>query len=178
MPPPALGELALLGEPGEPQDDEDRRAQEQQRRAQEQQRRALEEERRAQEEVRRSMDRDNSDYQRGKSYLDRKAYDKAVEVFSRVIENKGSRADGAYYWRAYAQNRIGKRDEALASLSELQKAYPKSRWLDDAKALEAEIRQKSGQAISPESTADEEMKIIALQALSESDPERSIPMLE
>src|ERR1035441_8414691 len=151
MPPPALEELALLGEPFEAQDDEARRAQEEQRRAQEEARRAQEEVRRGQEEVRRSMERDNSDYQRGKSYLDRKAYDKAIEAFNRVIENKGSRADGAFYWRAYAQNRVGKRDEALASLSELQKTYPKSRWLDDAKALEAEIRQMSGQPISPDS---------------------------
>lgn len=124
------------------------------------------------------MEHDESEYRRGKSYLDRKAYDKAVDAFSRVIENKGSRADGAYYWRAYSLNRVGKRDEALASLTELQKAYPKSHWLDDAKALEAEIRQKSGQPVSPESTADEDLKLMALQALSESDPERSIPMLE
>ena len=174
----ALGELALLDEPGEPQDDEPRRAQDEARRAQEEATACAGRRTTRQEEARRSMERDDTYYRRGKSYLDRKNYDQAIESFNRVIENKGSRADGALYWRAYAQNRLGKRDEALASLSELQKTYPKSRWLDDAKALEAEIRQKSGQPLSPESTADEDLKLLALQALAESDPERSIPMLE
>jgi len=176
--PAALAEVDMLGELGEAQDDGDRRAQDAAQRAREDQRRAQEEDRRAQDEARRGIEHDDSNYRRGKQYLDRKSYDQAVESFNRVIENKGSRADGSLYWRAYAQNRLGKRDEALASLAELQKAYPKSRWLDDAKALEAEIRQKSGQPISPESTADEDLKLMALQALSETDPERSIPMLE
>ena len=185
MPPPALAEVALLADPGDAQDDDQRRAQEDAQRAREEAQRAREEAQRgreeaqrAREEERRYQERDESDYRHGKSYLDRKSYDKAIDAFNRVIENKGSRADGALYWRAYAQNKLGKRDEALASLSELQKTYPKSRWLDDAKALEVEIRQKSGQPVSPESTADEDLKLMALQALSESDPERSIPMLE
>ena len=148
------------------------------RRAQDDVRRAQDEERRAQDEVRRNMEREDRYYRQGKSYLDHKSYDQAIESFNRVIENKSSRSDGALYWRAYAQNRMGKRDEALASLSELQKNYPKSRWLDDARALESEVRQKSGKPMSPESAADEDLKIMALQALSENDPERAIPMLE
>src|SRR5260370_41984436 len=83
-------------------------------------------------EARRAQDNDERYYRSGKSYLDRKEYDKAVDAFNRVIENKGSRSDGALYWRAYAQNRLGKREDALASLAELQKSYPSSHWLDDA----------------------------------------------
>jgi len=87
-------------------------------------------------EAKMQQDRDDRSYRQGKSYLDRKEYDKAIDQFDRVIENKGSRADGAYYWRAYAQNKIGKRDEAIASLNELQKNYASSRWVEDAKALQ------------------------------------------
>jgi tetratricopeptide (TPR) repeat protein len=133
---------------------------------------------RARSEARRAQDNDERYYRSGKSYLDRKDYDKAVEAFNRVIENKGSRSDGALYWRAYAQNRLGKREDALASLAELQKSYPSSRWLDDAKALSVEIRAQSGQPVTPESTTDEDLKLLALQSLGNSDPERSIPMLE
>ena len=71
--------------------------------------------------------------------------DDAIDAFNRVIEDKGSRADGALYWRAYAENKLGKRTEAQATIAELKKTYPNSHWLDDAKALEVEVGQQSGQ---------------------------------
>ncbi|MBZ5610154.1 MAG: HEAT repeat domain-containing protein [Acidobacteriia bacterium] len=134
--------------------------------------------RRARDLSRQQQDRDERYYRAGKSYLDRKEYDKAIDAFNRVTENKGSRADGAYYWRAYAQNKAGRRDDALASLTELQNNYASSRWLDDAKALQVEIRQQAGQPVSPESATDEDLKLLALQSLVNTDPERSVPMLE
>jgi tetratricopeptide (TPR) repeat protein len=133
---------------------------------------------REQAQLRRLQDISSESYSRGKSYLDRKEYDRAIDAFSRVIDNKASRADGAYYWRAYAQNKLGHRDEALASLDELQKSYPGSRWLDDAKALQVEIRSQSGQPVSPETATDEDLKLLALNSLMNTDPERSIPLLE
>lgn len=134
--------------------------------------------RREREQLRRLQERSSVSYSRGKSYLDRKEYDRAIDAFTSVIEGKGSRADGAYYWRAYAQNKLGHRDEALASLDALQKSYPGSRWLDDAKALQVEIRSQSGQPVSPETASDEDLKLLALNSLMNTDPERSIPMLE
>jgi tetratricopeptide (TPR) repeat protein len=134
--------------------------------------------RREQEQLRRLQERSSESYSRGKSYLDRKEYDRAVDAFSQVIDSKNSRADGAYYWRAYAQNKLGHRDEALASLGELQKSYPGSRWLDDAKALQVEIRSQSGQPVSPETATDEDLKLLALNSLMNTEPERSLPMLE
>ncbi|HEV2687575.1 MAG TPA: HEAT repeat domain-containing protein [Bryobacteraceae bacterium] len=128
---------------------------------------------RAQAEIRRSQDREERYYRQGKAYLDRKDYDKAIDSFSRVIEEKGARADGALYWRGYAQLRLGKREEGLASLNELLKTYPNSRWLDDAKALIAE-----GGQVSPESASDEDMKLIAINALMNTEPERAVPLLE
>jgi tetratricopeptide (TPR) repeat protein len=132
---------------------------------------------RAKSESRRAQDTDERYYRSGKSYLDRKDYDKAIEAFNRVIENKGARADGALYWRAYAQNRSGKREDALASLAELQKSYPNSRWLDDARALQQEIRAQNGQ-VSPESATDEDLKLLAINSLMNTDPERAAPLLE
>lgn len=134
--------------------------------------------RREQQQLRRLEDSSSESYARGKSYLDRKEYDRAIDAFNRVIDDKASRADGAYYWRAYAQNKQGHRDEALASLGELEKSYPSSRWLDDAKALQVEIRSQSGQPVSPETATDEDLKLLALNSLMNTDPERSIPMLE
>ncbi|HYL75821.1 MAG TPA: HEAT repeat domain-containing protein, partial [Bryobacteraceae bacterium] len=93
--------------------------------------------------------------------------------FNRALEEKGPRADGALYWRAYAQIRLGKRDEGVASLNELLKNYPNSRWLDDAKALLAE----SGQ-VSPENATDEDLKLMAINSTMNIDPERAVPLLE
>jgi len=61
-------------------------------------------ERNAREQLRHLQERSSESYSRGKSYLDRKEYDRAIDTFNQVIDSKGSRADGAYYWRAYAQN--------------------------------------------------------------------------
>jgi len=121
---------------------------------------------------------DDSDYRRGMSYLDRHDYDKAIDAFNRVIENKGDRADGALYWRAYAQNKLGKFDDSLATIAELQKTYPQSRWLEDSKALEVEVRQAKGQPPSPENVSDEDLKLVAINSLMNSDPDRSIPIIE
>jgi hypothetical protein len=91
---------------------------------------------------------------------------------------EGRRADGALYWRAYAESKLGMTSEALATLDSLRQKHPQSRWLRDAKALEAEVRQGHGQAVSPETEADEELKLLALNSLMNVDPERAVPMLE
>jgi len=117
-------------------------------------------------------------YQKGTKALDERRYDKAIEAFSEVARLKGSRTDGALYWKAFAQNKQGQRTEALATIDALRKEFPGSRWLNEAKVLELEIRQASGQAVAPESEADEDLKLMAINSLQNSDPERALPMLE
>ena len=68
--------------------------------------------------------------------------------------------------------------EALAATAELRKSHPSSRWLDDARALEIEIKQAGGKPVSPESADDEELKLMALNSFMNSDPERALPLLE
>jgi HEAT repeat protein len=116
-------------------------------------------------------------YRDGTRYLDRGEWDKAVEAFTAAIEAKGERLDGAYYWKAYALGKVGKRDEAIALINELEKNSPKSRWLDDAKALRIELRQASGQPLAADIQNDEELKLIALNGLVDSAPDRAIPAL-
>ncbi|MDP8982278.1 MAG: HEAT repeat domain-containing protein [Acidobacteriota bacterium] len=121
---------------------------------------------------------DDRNYRRGAGYLDRREYDKALEAFNAAIEDKSPRADGATYWKAYTLNKLGRRDEALAALADLRKNFPNSRWLDDAKALDLEVRQGTGQAVRPEDASDEDLKLYALSGLSNTDPERAIPIIE
>ncbi|MGH7247667.1 MAG: tetratricopeptide repeat protein, partial [Pseudomonadota bacterium] len=127
---------------------------------------------------RNSEDRLQEAYRRGKDALDRRQYEKALSDFDRVIDAKASRADGALYWKAYALNKLGRRPEALAALSEISKTYPKSAWLNDAKALAAEVSQAAGQGVSPENQSDEDLKLMAINSLINSDPDRTVPLLD
>lgn len=119
-------------------------------------------------------------YESGKQALDNHNYDKAVEIFDKVIDSKNpsARADGAYYWKAYALNKLGKRDEALAALAQLSKQFPQSGWVNDAKALQAEVQQAKGQPVSPENQADEDLRLYAINALMNSDADRAVPLVE
>jgi tetratricopeptide (TPR) repeat protein len=114
-------------------------------------------------------------YRNGTRFLDRGDWERAIEMFTQVIERRAEHVDGAYYWKAYALGKWGKRGEALAQLAELEKVNPKSRWLDDARALGVELRQASGQAVSADAQNDDELKLIALNGLVEVAPERAIP---
>jgi len=121
---------------------------------------------------------DDRSYQKGKAAIDAQRWDEAVQAFGEVVSENGANADGALYWKAYALKRLGRREEALTTLGQLRKAYANSRWLDDAKALEIEVREASGQKVNPNSEPDEDLKLMALNGLMNSDPEHAIPMLE
>jgi hypothetical protein len=118
------------------------------------------------------------EYRSGAEYLDRRQWENAIAAFQRVIAAKGNRADGAQYWKAYAEHKLGRRDEALATLAALQSSHPNSRWLNDARQLEQEVRQATGQRVSPEQEVDEDLKLLALNSLIQNEPERAVPLLE
>jgi tetratricopeptide (TPR) repeat protein len=120
----------------------------------------------------------DADYDNGTRALDDHKYEEAVRRFDAVIDGKSPRADGALYWKAYALNRLGRRDDALAALAALRRDYPNSRWLNDAQALEAEVKQGSGQAVSPAQETNEDLKLMAINSLMGADPDRAMPLLE
>jgi len=121
---------------------------------------------------------DDSLYNSGKRALDEHRWDQALDRFSEVAARGGAEADGALYWKAYSLDRLARRDEALAAIAELRKSFPNSRWLDDAKALEVEVRQASGKPAAPETESDDEIKLLALNGLMQSEPDRAFPILE
>jgi HEAT repeat protein len=122
--------------------------------------------------------RADENYERGTERLDEGDWAGAIRAFDTVARGHNSRVDGALYWKAYAQHRAGQQAEALATLAALRSAHPASHWLNDAQALEVEVRQGSGQPVSPESQADDEIKLMALRGLMESDPARALPHVE
>jgi len=123
--------------------------------------------------------KDSQLYAKGTAALDESDWDAAADAFQQVVKMGGSRADGALYWLAYARNKQGRKDEALAILRELSVKFPKSSWGKDARALELEIRPSTGKTVLREnSTDDEDLKLMAINSLMNTEPERAMPLLE
>lgn len=122
-------------------------------------------------------DRESSLYSQGSSAIDQGKWQIAEDRFDQVIEMKAKRVDAAMFWKAWAQNKLGQRAEALATLTSMEKEYPQSHWLDDAKKLEVEVKQLSGQPVSPDE-GDCELKLLALNGLQQADPAKAVPLLE
>jgi len=110
-------------------------------------------------------------YERGREALDRGDWLEAIEAFEEVTEDEV--ADAALYWRAYAHHKLGEPDRALELASSVSDRFPESPWRDDARALVVEIRGRAG----GRSTDDEELKVLALNALVHSDDDEALPLL-
>lgn len=117
-------------------------------------------------------------YADGTRAINESRWQDAVGLFDRVAKMHGEHAEGALYWKAYAENKEGQSASALSTCGELRKQYPKSRWLGECGALEIEIRGKSGDPVSPQAEPDENLKLLALNALMEQDPAQAVPILQ
>ncbi|MFN8061892.1 MAG: HEAT repeat domain-containing protein [Vicinamibacterales bacterium] len=122
--------------------------------------------------------REDDLYDSGREALDASQWSQAVERFDALVALKGTRLDAALYWKAYALEKLGDAANALRAVAELTKGFPTSRWATDAKALELRVRQAAGQAARPEAETDEDLKLLAIQSLQNSDPSRAVPLLQ
>ena len=93
----------------------------------------------------------------------------AIAIFAKIAENKTDHADGALYWKAYAENKLGKTPDALATCSALRADYPKSSWIDDCGALEIEIHNRSGKPVKPSTEQSDDLRLLALNSLMQHD---------
>jgi HEAT repeat protein len=121
---------------------------------------------------------DASLYADGTRAINESRWSDAAGLFNRVAQFHGEHAEGALYWKAYAENKEGQSANALNTCAELRKAYPKSRWLDECGALEIEMRGKSGHPVSPQAEPDENLKLLALNALMQQDQAQAVPILQ
>ena len=122
--------------------------------------------------------REEQTYKDGTNSLKDGQWQHAIEKFSEVATMKGRRADAALYWKAYALNKAARRNEAETTITELRHDFPRSEWLKDAGALELQIKQVRGQTVDPGRENDEDLKLLAINSLMNSDPERAIPLLQ
>ena len=117
-------------------------------------------------------------YKDATNSLNESQWQQAIESFSQVASMKGRRADAALYWKAYALNKAGHKVEAESAIAELRRDFPRSDWLKDAGALQLQIKQGSGQTVDPSGESDEDLKLLAINSLMNSEPDRAIPLLQ
>ncbi len=164
-------------------DSQEARDKEQEKRDREQETRDREQEKRDREQEARDRAQEKIDrlqelYDDGRGDLDDDRYDRAAEKFRQLADMNGPQTDAALYWKAYAENRLGKRDSALTTIADLKRRFPQSRWQKDATALEIEVKQSTGQPVKPADQSDEELRMLALQGIMNGDPQKGISMLE
>ena len=102
----------------------------------------------------------------------------AEAIFSKLAGEHGSRADGALYWKAYAENKQGQGKAAMDTCAELGHAYASSSWIHECGALEIEIRAKAGKPVDPSSTPDEDLKLLALNSLMQKDETKALAQIQ
>ena len=158
------------------QDPQEARDNEQEKRDREQEKRDREEE--ARDRAQERLDRLQELYDEGREALDEDHYDQAESKFKQLADMNGPQTDAALYWKAYAQNKQSKREAALATIADFKRRFSQSRWQKDASALEIEVRQGTGNPAHPDNQSDDELKMLAIQGLMNSDPERAMPLLE
>ena len=118
-------------------------------------------------------------FREGRDLIEEEEWAKAAEKFRGFINTypRDNDVDAALYWHAYALKRSGNLREAAKQLGRLIKDFPNSGWRDEADAMLTEIAPALGQTevINQSLNTDsEELKIIALQSLFDSSPERAI----
>ena len=117
-------------------------------------------------------------YAKGTAALDTARYEKALQAFAEAAALKGEKADSSLYWKAFSEYKVQAMQAALDSLKQMQKSFPDSRWLEQALALEFEVKASMGKPVLPAATPDEELKLLALNSLLNTDAEQALPMLE
>jgi HEAT repeat protein len=115
----------------------------------------------------------DSNYNAGLSLLMQHQYENAIIRFDRVIAAKGTHSDGALYYKAWALSKLGRSDEAVAAINELKTSYGSSAYLGEARTLEASVKK-----LGPGQVDDDDIKLLAIQAIQYSDPDKAVATCE
>jgi VWFA-related protein len=121
---------------------------------------------------------DSGAYASGTRAINEGRWADAVTIFRKVWEMHGEYADGALYWKAYAENKQGQASHALDTCVELRRDFPRSRWIDECGALEIEIRARSGQPVQQTPVQDEDLKLLELNSLMRQDEPRALAQIQ
>ena len=102
----------------------------------------------------------------------------AITIFTRVAAQGYAHAEGALYWKAYAENKQGQTGTALDTCSSLRREHPDSTWLEECGALEIEIHAKSGKPVPPGAERSDDLKLLALASLMQHDEKKALEQID
>jgi hypothetical protein len=102
----------------------------------------------------------------------------AEGIFTKVAAQHRGLSDGALYWKAYAENKQGQANAALATCAELGRDFLTSNWVHECGALQIEIDAKAGKPIEPKVWSDDDLKLLALNSLMQKDEARALAQLQ
>ncbi len=118
-------------------------------------------------------------FREGRDLIGDEEWEEAEGKFKSFVATypKEKNLDAALYWLAFVLTKQEKYGQADTQLKRLLTEFPRSNWADDANALRAQIAQHSGDQRVIEQTLNEddvEVKIVALESLFASNPERGM----
>ena len=105
----------------------------------------------------RERERESQWYSEGQNAADEYKWDRALSYFDRVVGLKASKADAALYWKAYSQNRLGQRSEAL---------HPRGGVLErgaarvDRGRIEQRLRERRGVGVAARDFSDDLLRAV------------------
>ena len=117
---------------------------------------------------------DSNAYAQGTRAINDGRWADAVASFSQVANQGGEHSDGALYWKAYAQNKLGQSNAALETCGALRRDHPASKWIEECGALEIEIHATSGQPVQPKVQQSDDLKLLVLATLMQHDERRAL----
>jgi HEAT repeat protein len=115
-------------------------------------------------------------FREGRDLIGEEDWKKAEGKFRSFVNlyPKDKNVDAALYWLAFALAKQGKNQEADDQLRRLLAEFPRSDWADDATTLRAQLNVDPRVVDQALNEDDVEVKIVALQSLFESNPERGL----
>jgi hypothetical protein len=103
----------------------------------------------------------------------------AEALFTTAATQPGNEyQDRSLYWKAYAQNKLGRAKDALDTCAQLVQSFPASKWIHECRALEIEVRAGLGHPIEPQAEDTDDLKLLALNWLMLADEPRALAELQ
>jgi hypothetical protein len=102
----------------------------------------------------------------------------AQTIFSKVAVEHGEHSDGALYWKAYAENKMGQAKLALDTCAVLGRDFPASSWIHECGALGIEIHAQSGKPAEPKAGDDDDLKLLALNSLMQKNESQALGQIQ
>jgi hypothetical protein len=121
---------------------------------------------------------DDGAYADGVRAINAAQWSDAIAIFSRVAAQGDAHAEGALYWKAYAENKQGQTATALDTCGGLRHDHPASSWIEECGALEIEIRARNGNPVAPKTEQSDDLKLLALASLMKHDEKKALAQID